>query len=233
MTITDDGPGIPPAERERIFEPFHRIHSGLNEGVSGTGIGLTIARELAERHGGGLRLPADRQGGVLRSAAAPPERRREDGVMKVLIAEDDAHIRRGLVEILENEGYEVVSVRDGEAALTAFDKERPDFLCLDIMMPKINGYDVCKRIRTEAPDVPIIFISAKSEEIDRVVGLELGADDFIMKPFGVREVVARIRAVTRRCYRPAGPNRRARSRWARSRWSPPNCAPGATARSSS
>jgi len=73
------------------------------------------------------------------------------------------------------------------------------------MMPALNGYDVCRQIRARNPDVPIIFISAKSEEIDRVLGLELGADDFIIKPFGVKEVVARIRAVTRRCLRGGPP----------------------------
>ena len=119
--------------------------------------------------------------------------------MKVLVAEDDEHTRNGLVEVLEREGYTVVSARDGRAALNLFKDEKPDFVCLDIMMPEVNGYDVCRELRRAEPATPIIFISAKSEEIDRVVGLELGADDFITKPFGVREVVARIRAVTRRC----------------------------------
>jgi DNA-binding response OmpR family regulator len=119
--------------------------------------------------------------------------------MKVLVAEDDANIRQGLVEILEEEGYRVVAAQDGVEALKLFDREAPDFVCLDIMMPGKSGYDVCRELRARRSDVPIIFISAKSEEIDRVVGLELGADDFIIKPFGVREVVARIRAVSRRC----------------------------------
>ena len=119
--------------------------------------------------------------------------------MKVLVAEDDGNIRNGLVEVLEGEGYETLSARDGNEALDAFKREKPDFVCLDIMMPGVDGYEVCKEIRRQDPSVPIIFISAKSEEIDKVVGLELGADDFIMKPFGVREVIARIRAVTRRC----------------------------------
>ena len=118
--------------------------------------------------------------------------------MKVLIAEDDANTRAGLVEILRDEGYETVDARDGEEALDLFRRETPDFVCLDIMMPKVSGYDVCRSIRRTSADVPVIFISAKSEEIDRVLGLELGADDYIMKPFGVREVLARIRAVTRR-----------------------------------
>jgi len=119
--------------------------------------------------------------------------------MKVLIAEDDDHIRDGLAEVLQGEGYQTVTARDGQEALDLFARARPDFVCLDIMMPGVDGYEACRRIRRTDPDIPVIFISAKSEEIDRVVGLELGADDFIMKPFGVREVIARIRAVTRRC----------------------------------
>ena len=118
--------------------------------------------------------------------------------MKVLIAEDDALIREGLAEILEKEGYQVVQAADGEQALALFDSEAPQFVCLDIMMPGRSGYDVCRILRQRDEQLPIIFISAKSEEIDKVLGLELGADDFILKPFGVREVVARIRAVTRR-----------------------------------
>jgi DNA-binding response OmpR family regulator len=121
--------------------------------------------------------------------------------MKVLVAEDDIHIRGGLVEILEAEGYETVIASDGAAALAVWRRVQPDFLLLDIMMPQQNGYDVCRAVRAEDPEVPIIFISAKSEEIDRVLGLELGADDFIVKPFGVKEVIARIRAVTRRALR--------------------------------
>jgi DNA-binding response OmpR family regulator len=119
--------------------------------------------------------------------------------MKILVAEDDSLTRDGLVDVLENEGYETVAVSNGKQALAAFVKESPDVVCLDIMMPGVNGYDVCREIRRAGSDVPVIFISAKSEEIDKVLGLELGADDYIIKPFGVKEVVARIRAVTRRC----------------------------------
>ena len=123
--------------------------------------------------------------------------------MKVLVAEDDRHIREGLVAILSTEGYDVVVAADGPEALALFRSEAPHFVLLDIMMPGMNGYDVCRRLRAENAQLPLIFISAKSEEIDRVLGLELGADDFVVKPFGVKEVVARIRAVTRRCLRTA------------------------------
>lgn len=119
--------------------------------------------------------------------------------MKLLIAEDDQYIRQGLRDLLENEGYEVVEAEDGDKALQQYEAQNPDFVLLDIMMPKRDGYEVCREIRRLSADVPVIFISAKSEEIDRVLGLELGADDYIMKPFGTREVIARIRAVTRRC----------------------------------
>ena len=119
--------------------------------------------------------------------------------MRVLIAEDDRNIRVGLEELLQDEGYETIAAEDGSRALELYRRESPDFVCLDIMMPGVNGYEVCREIRRDDPNVPIIFISAKSEEVDKVLGLELGADDFILKPFGVREVIARIRAVTRRC----------------------------------
>lgn len=124
----------------------------------------------------------------------------QDNPMKVLIAEDDRHTREGLVEVLQSEGYDVVSAGDGQTAMKLFRETSPDFACLDIMMPAASGYEVCKSIREESPDLPIIFISAKAEEIDRLVGFELGADDFIIKPFSIREVVARVRAVSRRCY---------------------------------
>ncbi len=129
--------------------------------------------------------------------------------MKILIVEDDAKTRHGLQVILEDEGYEVVGAADGGAGMAAFLAERPDVVCLDVMMPKKSGYDVCREIRAENARVPVLFISAKSEEIDKVLGLELGADDFIVKPFGVKEVVARIRAVTRRAYAAAEGERRA------------------------
>ncbi|MBG88297.1 MAG: DNA-binding response regulator [Verrucomicrobiales bacterium] len=119
--------------------------------------------------------------------------------MKVLIAEDDPNTRKGLAQILEGEGYQTHPAANGTQALEVFEREKPGVVCLDIMMPGDDGYAVCQKIRKLDETVPILFISAKSEEIDKVVGLELGADDFIVKPFGVKEVVARIRAVTRRC----------------------------------
>lgn len=125
--------------------------------------------------------------------------------MKILIAEDDLHIRQGLSDLLSQEGYEIETAENGKIALELFQKQKPQFVILDIMMPEMDGYSVCREIRAVDNDIPIIFLSAKSEEIDRVIGLELGADDYISKPFGTREVVARIRAITRRFLKTSAP----------------------------
>ena len=119
--------------------------------------------------------------------------------MNILIAEDDARTREGLRLALVRAGHHVVTAPDGEVAVRLFEEEEPDIVCLDIMMPKTSGYDVCKAIRRVNKRVPVLFLSAKSEEIDRVLGLELGADDFLSKPFGVAELLARIAAIVRRC----------------------------------
>lgn len=118
--------------------------------------------------------------------------------MRVLIVEDDLHIREGLRDILVVEGYDCVLAKNGHDAIDQYHKHKPQLLLLDIMMPDKDGYTVCREIRQHDTQTAIIFISAKSEEVDRVLGLELGADDFIMKPFGKHEVIARVRSVTRR-----------------------------------
>ncbi len=124
--------------------------------------------------------------------------------MRVLIAEDDPFTRKALAEILSMEGWETLSAENGKKAWELFNSQAVDLACLDVMMPGLSGYDLCRKIRESGSRIPIIFISAKAEEIDRVLGLELGADDFISKPFGAREVSARVRALQRRVDRWAG-----------------------------
>jgi len=118
--------------------------------------------------------------------------------MTLLVAEDDAYTRAALREVLRAEGFSVLDAANGTDALSLFERHRPDFVCLDVMMPGLDGYEVCRRIRRRDEQVPILFLTAKAEEIDKVLGLELGADDYMAKPFGVREILARIRAITRR-----------------------------------
>jgi DNA-binding response OmpR family regulator len=118
--------------------------------------------------------------------------------VKLLIAEDDRDTREGLKEIFTSEGYEVFTAADGHEAVSLFLEHRPDLVCLDIMMPGKSGYDACRAIRKADSLVPLLFLSAKSEEIDKVLGLELGADDYVVKPFGVRELTARVKALLRR-----------------------------------
>ncbi len=119
-------------------------------------------------------------------------------MIKILIAEDDKPIREGLCDLLSSEGYEVLSADNGAKALELYNSRVLDLAILDIMMPKMSGYDVCREIRKKDSSLPVIFLTAKEEEIDKVVGLEIGADDYIVKPFGVRELLARIRTVLRR-----------------------------------
>src|SRR5215216_6248090 len=117
---------------------------------------------------------------------------------KILIAEDDSNIRLGLVATLESEGYAVTAAGDGAQALKLFPQEKFDLVLLDVMMPKASGYDVCRELRARGARVPVLFLTAKGEEVDKVVGLKLGADDYVTKPFGVHELLARVEALLRR-----------------------------------
>jgi DNA-binding response OmpR family regulator len=117
---------------------------------------------------------------------------------KILVVEDDAAILIGLEDLLAGEGFEVRTARDGVAAMQAFRADPPALVLLDVMIPRLSGLDVCREIRKKDALTPILMLTAKGQEVDKVVGLELGADDYIVKPFGVGELVARVRAALRR-----------------------------------
>jgi two-component system alkaline phosphatase synthesis response regulator PhoP len=117
---------------------------------------------------------------------------------RILIVDDEPEIVRGLEDNLRFEGYQTSTAADGREALTVAAREAPDLILLDIMMPGLSGWDVCRELRSQGIDVPIIMLTARGEEGDRVRGLELGADDYITKPFSLRELLARVRAVLRR-----------------------------------
>ncbi len=117
---------------------------------------------------------------------------------KVLIVEDDSAMSTALRDGFQYEGYEVAQARDGAAGLKMAAEERPDVILLDVMLPKMNGLDVCRQLRKEGNAVPVIMLTARGQEIDKVLGLKLGADDYVTKPFGFLELMARVEAVLRR-----------------------------------
>jgi len=121
----------------------------------------------------------------------------------ILVIEDEPHIVLGLRDALEFEGFAVLTAPDGRAGMQLAQKERPDAILLDLMLPDLNGYQVCEELRRSNQFVPIIMLTAKSQEADKIRGLESGADDYVTKPFSVGELVARIRAIFRRTHRPA------------------------------
>ena len=117
---------------------------------------------------------------------------------KILIVEDEPNMVSGLRDNFEFEGYEVLTAADGLAGLETALKQSPDLVLLDVMMPRMSGLEVCKQLKAKRPSLPIIMLTARGQEVDKVVGLELGADDYVTKPFSVRELLARVRAVLRR-----------------------------------
>jgi DNA-binding response OmpR family regulator len=125
--------------------------------------------------------------------------------VKILVIEDDKSILVGLSDLLETEGYGVCTAEDGEEALRVYQSEKPTLILLDIMLPEKSGYDVCREIRKKDDITPILMLTAKGQEVDKVVGLEMGADDYIVKPFGVSELLARIRANLRRSHTKSKP----------------------------
>jgi len=117
---------------------------------------------------------------------------------RILIVEDEPAMVAGLRDNFEYEGYEVISAADGAEGLERALEDNPDLVVLDVMMPRMSGLDVCKQLKIQRPSMPIIMLTARGQEIDKVVGLELGADDYVTKPFSIRELMARVKAVLRR-----------------------------------
>lgn len=124
---------------------------------------------------------------------------------RVLIVEDDPHIRLGLEEVLRGDGFEVFACPRGDQALDAVARHKPTLIVLDVMLPGLSGYDICKQLRAKKDRTPVLMLTAKGQELDKVVGLDLGADDYVTKPFGVRELLARIHALLRRTPSEAAP----------------------------
>jgi DNA-binding response OmpR family regulator len=117
---------------------------------------------------------------------------------RILIVEDEEAMRNGLKDNLKFEGYEIETAEDGKIGLSKINNNKYDLIVMDVMMPNLSGFEVCKKIRSAGNKTPVILLTARGEEIDKILGLELGADDYITKPFSVRELIARIKAILRR-----------------------------------
>ena len=116
---------------------------------------------------------------------------------RILVIEDDPAILRGLGEALKRESYEVATAADGETGYRLVREKSPDLVILDLMLPKLSGYEICRKMRSDGLNTPIMMLTARGDEGDRVLGLDLGADDYVSKPFSLRELMARVRALSR------------------------------------
>jgi DNA-binding response OmpR family regulator len=123
---------------------------------------------------------------------------------RILVVEDEPALLRGLQDNLKAEAYEVITASDGETGLKLARETKPDLIVLDLMLPKVSGYEICQKLRSEGVTTPILILTARGEEADRVLGLDLGADDYVTKPFSVRELMARVRALLRRAQPSSG-----------------------------
>lgn len=250
IAVNDTGPGIPPALRDRVFERFYQVDPSETRRHGGTGIGLALARELVELHGGSLRVTSGRSplsylqpeppladedeagkgacflatlpltashldidevdledahqtGGIEPAATIPPEPPESAEDLRhhlplVLVVEDHADMRAYLCEQL-SAAFRVHAAEDGLRALERLIEDRPDVLVSDIMMPELDGLELCRRVREDPAlaDLPVLLLSAKASEADRVAGMEL-ADDYVTKPFRMRELIARVRRLAER-----------------------------------
>ncbi len=228
VTVTDQGIGISPEEQERVFERFYRVDAARSRQTGGTGLGLSIVKHVVINHGGEvtlwsqpgrgstftIRLPewgdgvavdgapgaahvTERRGHRVTASAAPPDPEGDERMSRILIVEDEESFSDPLSYLLEKEGFEVTVAADGNEALSVFERDSADLILLDLMLPGMSGTEVCRQVRQRS-NVPVIMLTAKDSEIDKVVGLELGADDYVTKPYSSRELVARVRAVLRR-----------------------------------
>ena len=203
IEVEDTGKGIPAEEQDRVFERFYRGSATL-EG-EGFGLGLSIAKRMVDVMGGEIGLRSEPGSGRtfwvrLRPPSRPRPRSHEPGsagCQPILVVDDELSVRESVGYALEQEGFEVTLAADGEEAEGRISDDSFDLLILDIMMPGKSGLDICREVRAHSP-VPIILLTAKDAEVDKVVGLEVGADDYVTKPFSVRELLGRVRAQLRR-----------------------------------
>ena len=204
LQVLDEGDGIPPADLEHIFDKFYRAEKG-DQVRAGTGLGLAISRGFVEAmqghdHGGKPHRP-DRRG-IHDQAAGPAgdqaigHRRMSAAPLKVLVVDDEPPIRKLLRMGLSTQGYEILEAPNGKTALELL-AQKPDLVILDLGLPDMQGLELLRMIRARNESVPIVVLSSRGDEAGKVQALDLGADDYVTKPFGMDELLARMRAALR------------------------------------
>ena len=213
FVVEDRGMGIDAEDRKHVFEAFYRGRDAVSQQIQGSGLGLNLVQRIAEAHGGTvsvmsepgkgstftLSLPAvhDRASTTSRRGGSsdPPVRVSDK---RLLLVEDEPGLQLALSDRLTSEGYAVETAGDGNAAVARATGEPFDVIVLDVMLPGRDGFDVAKAIRQQGIQTPILMLTARTQVVDRVVGLKLGADDYLTKPFETIELLARIEALLRR-----------------------------------
>ena len=202
--MLDEGDGIPPVELEHIFDKFYRAQKG-DQVRAGTGLGLAISRGFVEAMRGTIRAAnrTDRSGAVFTislpvpvAAATTGSRRMTAAPLKVLVIDDEPPIRKLLRMGLATQGYQVLEAPNGKTALELL-AQKPDLVILDLGLPDMQGHELLRTIRARNESVPIMVLSSRGDEAGKVQALDLGADDYVTKPFGMEELLARMRAALR------------------------------------
>ena len=206
-SVTDDGPGISLEDQARLFERFFVGRNDRHGAHEGVGLGLPTALAIAQAHGGTIEVRS-RPGEGSCFTLVVPRRRVRGGLMRILVVDDEPDVvesvRLGFT--LQWREVDVLGAPTGEAALDVVEREHPDIVLLDVGLPDIDGFEVLRGIRAFS-DVPVVMLTARDDAMDKVKGLELGADDYVTKPFNHLELMARVKAVLRRLEMPAPSSR--------------------------
>ena len=216
---------FPPAERARVFEAYERLARDQTSERTGSGLGLAIVRHIARLCGGdawledasprGTRAVIELPRGNAADAGAGDIGRR---MSRILLIEDNRDYAATLASNLEREGYDVAIAATGTAGLAEAKTYRPDLIVLDLMLPAMNGYGVLQRLRDEGRETPVLIMTARGTEEEKLRGFDLGADDYIVKPCGLREFLARVKALLKRSTGAVEPRASAATRRARRRF---------------
>ena len=217
IRVADEGPGLSPEDNDRVFGRFQRLSAKPTGGESSTGLGLSIAKRIIDLHNGRIFVESrGASGGAVFTIALPLLREMNGCGMSqqqnIFVVDDEAAARDMIGDYLKMHGFDVTLCDGGPTLRAEVEKARPDLVVLDLNMPEEDGLSLVRFLKQQG-NVPVIMLTATASPIDRVVGLELGADDYLAKPCEMRELLARVRSVLRRstagaaAARPGEPNR--------------------------